>query len=248
MLAIAAGWVDAVSYLTLNVFTAHMSGNSARLGVFVSRGDVTTTLLTLFAICLFVVAVAFGAIVMEIGERRRYAPGIALLGVEALLIASFAGVAAAFAQHGKIPDARLGLRYGLVACCVVAMALQTAALQRVSGRTVRTTYVTGMLTNLADGAVALVLGRRDDHDGYLESHLRMRPTPSTRGRVGLLAAVWLCYAAGAISGGLLHRAWGPGCTFVPALLVATVAVLERWRRRSASTTAADLPARESSRA
>jgi uncharacterized membrane protein YoaK (UPF0700 family) len=39
-LAWVAGYVDAVGFLTLaGLFTAHMSGNTARLGVFVGDGD-----------------------------------------------------------------------------------------------------------------------------------------------------------------------------------------------------------------
>lgn len=229
-LAAVAGWVDAVTYLTIDVFTAHMSGNSARLGAYVSRFNWATVALTLFTICLFVVSVAAGAVTMELGTRRGRRPGLALLGVEAALLLTFAVYATAAAHHGVVPKSHWGARYGLVACAVVAMAFQTAALQRVSGRTVRTTYVTGMLTKLADGAVAVAFGRHSEgRGGYLLDHLDMSPPAGTRKRVALLAGVWVAYAAGAIAGALLHRAWGPACAVLPSAGVVVVAGVEAFR-------------------
>ena len=53
-LAAVAGFVDVVSYISLNVFTAHMSGNSARLGVYLSRGAYHDVLVAAFAVGVFV--------------------------------------------------------------------------------------------------------------------------------------------------------------------------------------------------
>jgi uncharacterized membrane protein YoaK (UPF0700 family) len=65
----------------------------------------------------------------------------------------------------------------------VALGLQAAALTGIGGVTVRTTYVSGQLTRLAQESVRR-LGGGGDRDV----------------RLGLIAGIWLCYVAGATLG------------------------------------------------
>ena len=70
-LAVVAGYVDAVGFLTLaGLFVAHMSGNTVRLGVFVGDGDWSLAAQRLVPIIVFTIGVAGGIALVEALRRR----------------------------------------------------------------------------------------------------------------------------------------------------------------------------------
>src|SRR5271169_3994872 len=87
-LAGVGGWVDAVGFLTLfGLFTAHLSGNTARLGVELGQGEVSLALTYLVPIVGFIGGVAAGSWFMAAHRDRNTLPP--LLAVEALLVTTF---------------------------------------------------------------------------------------------------------------------------------------------------------------
>jgi uncharacterized membrane protein YoaK (UPF0700 family) len=207
---VAGGFVDAVGYMVLDhLFTAHMSGNSAAMGAHLGQGDWGEVLYRAWPIPLFVIGVAAGAALVELAGRR----GIRSSGAPLLLLEM--GLLAAFMAQGSRLPAHGWERYPLVALPVLAMGLQTATLQRVAGRTVRTTYVSGMLTQLAQEAVTYLF-LRHDHE----------PAQAARGRALLLLAIWSCYAAGAVAGGFGEGRWRLHALALPIGLLVLVAVLD----------------------
>ena len=90
-LAVVAGYVDAVGFLTLaGLFVAHMSGNTVRLGVFVGDGDWGLAAQRLVPIIVFTIGVAAGIALVEALRRRSApAPAARVLGVEAVLLLGF---------------------------------------------------------------------------------------------------------------------------------------------------------------
>lgn len=231
-LAGVAGFIDAVGYLSLDLFTAHMSGNSTRLGVHVGSGMVLRAVPAMFAIGVFVVAITAGTTAMEVGRRQRMrSPAAVLVAVEALLLLVLAAYGGAEAVHGHISRSSTATYYGMAATAVVAMGLQTSTLQRISGQTVRTTYVSGMLTQLCDELAGYLTGRLA-HEGeasYLRGELGVTAGPRSGWRVALIASIWLLYAAGAVLGSYLQHRWQLRCLAVPvAALLAIAAVELRW--------------------
>ena len=72
-LAWVAGYVDAVGYILLfGLFTAHMSGNTVRLGVDLGRGDASEALARAVPIGVFVIGVALGTLLVELAARDRF--------------------------------------------------------------------------------------------------------------------------------------------------------------------------------
>lgn len=187
LLAAVAGFVDAIGFVTLKgLFTAHMSGNTAQLGVFLGRGRLRDALPLAVAPLVFVLAIAAGAAAIELVPRRAAA---AVLTAEAALVAAFMVYGRGVVAGETVSDHSPGGFYVLATLAIAAMALQTTALTQVSGRTVRTTYVTGVLTSFAQESVRRLLGRGGD-----------------AARARLLAAIWLLYVAGATLGSFaLHR-------------------------------------------
>jgi uncharacterized membrane protein YoaK (UPF0700 family) len=190
-LAAVAGFVDVVGYLTLNhLFSAHMTGNTSKLGVALGHGSLGDALPMALALVLFAVGIAVGTVLVD---ARRPAAALTL---QAVLIAAFMAIVGS----GRHPY------YVLEACSTAALGLQTAALTHIGGTTIRTSYVSGVLTNLTQGLVRRARGERAD-----------RP-------LGLLAAILFAYGAGATAGSLtLHdlRIW---CLAIPiGILLAVTA-------------------------
>jgi len=87
VLAAIGGFVDAVGFLTLfGLFTAHLSGNTARLGVALGRGELAIALTYAVPVVGFFAAVVLGALWTESCRdtgRRALGP---LLVIEAGLV------------------------------------------------------------------------------------------------------------------------------------------------------------------
>ncbi len=227
VLAVVAGFVDAVGYLSLDLFTAHMSGNSARLGVYVAGHAFGKALVAAFAVAIFAASIVLGTLLMELATRAgRRAPEVLVLLAQALLLASFTIVGEVVAVHGRIPRQPSGRFFALVACVVAAMGLQTSSLQRVSGRTIRTTFVSGMLTTLADTVVAVGVARfgaRDpDAPSYVTDELRITGGSKDVLRIALITTLWLAYAGGAISGAVLHDRWSLRALWLPVVTLLVI--------------------------
>jgi uncharacterized membrane protein YoaK (UPF0700 family) len=206
-LAAVGGWVDAVGFLILfGLFTAHLSGNTARLGVELGQGNLTLALTYAVPIVVFFLAVAAG--IAYIGHEppgsRRLGP---LLSVELTLLVVYLIVGTVLRDAGDL-TIRSGAYYALAVLAVSAMGLQTASLRHACGVLVHTTFITGMVTNLAEEVVAT---------------FRREPDASRRARVhgGLVGA----YIAGAIGGAALESTWALWALTVPIAVLATLILL-----------------------
>jgi uncharacterized membrane protein YoaK (UPF0700 family) len=212
-LALVGGCVDAVGYITLlGVFIAHMSGNSAAMGAHFGQGKTAAGLARAAPIPLFVIGVGGGAMLIEVLARRGVRSTAAVvLGLEATLLFAVMLLGDASLTHGVVAAQKGWTFYALVVLAATAMGLQTSALRRLAGQTVRTTFVTGMLTHLGEEAAKFVLPSS-------------RPSASAS-RLRILALVWVCYAAGAIFGGWAHDQWALNALVAPlVVLVALIGV------------------------
>ncbi len=235
-MAAVAGCVDAVGYLVLShVFTAHMSGNSVGFGAALGSGDWTEAFRRGFPIPLFVIGVATGGTIIEVGARRGLRRTMSLvLVIEVSLLLAFMIGGRPVLRHGTVPSGDGTTFDGLVALLTLAMGMQTATLQRVGGRTVRTTYVTGMLTSLAEESVAFAFWLRDERRQRERRrrrrdwarHIRAQPPFN---RAALLAAVWCAYITGAIVGGALELQSSTWALAPAILVIALVIALDQHR-------------------
>jgi uncharacterized membrane protein YoaK (UPF0700 family) len=211
-MAWVAGGVDAIGYLALaHLFTAHMSGNSAAMGAHFGQLDWASALHRSFPIPLFVLGVALGAALVEIGRRRNLrSPFALIIGLEAALLLGFMLLGNGVMRAGQIRTT-LWKFYTLAALPSLAMGLQNATLRRVAGHGVRTTYVSGMLTNFAEEGVAYLF--------WLGDHVN---DPSLRRWGGLFRAtwdhpavqqmllyggIWTAFVTGAVIGGYAEQQW-----------------------------------------
>jgi len=198
VLTLAAGYVDAVAFFALGVFTANMTGNTVLLGgALASRwlGGIPLTgsigiLLPALSVGAFVVG-AFAAARVLRGETAR--PPVRSIGMVAAVVALLA--ASAWLQRGGARLAPLD-----VALLSAAMGVQSVVAVRAGVPGVSTTFVTGTLVT------AVV-------------HFEGLPQPQ-RAQAGTNAAIWACYLAGAVAGTAALHVLGVNALWVPAVVVA----------------------------
>jgi uncharacterized membrane protein YoaK (UPF0700 family) len=223
LLTLAAGSVDAISYLGLgHVFTAMMTGNTVLLGLALGQGHVLAALRSILALMGFAAGVTIGALIVQRDRRQAdWPPGVTrALGLEGILLAAFA---VAWNLSGPHPgDA---IVYPSIVVTAVAMGIQSAAVQRLGIPGVMTTYITGTLTSLM---VDLARNLQSAGKGSASSRpaetggVPVRAAAPWESRVGLLTAVFLVYGLGALAGSFLEY---HSLVFVTVLPSAAVAVV-----------------------
>jgi uncharacterized membrane protein YoaK (UPF0700 family) len=144
-LSVLAGMTDAIGFMATGDFVSFMSGNTTRLAVAISDGDLNTTSRLLLAIITFVIGNALGVIVARVSGRRALP---LLLSIGMLLCA-----AAAWPMASQIIT---------VVAAILAMGMLNAAVEQVNGLPVGLTYVTGALSRFGRGLGRWMLGERRD--------------------------------------------------------------------------------------
>jgi uncharacterized membrane protein YoaK (UPF0700 family) len=202
-LSAIAGFVDAVGYLTLHhVFTAHMTGNASKLGVALAHGKLLDAAPLALVPVVFVVAVAAGTIAVDY-DRRWIA-----FALQCALVAVYMGYGGTVVHDGVGPAKSAAPFYVLLCLATAALGLQTALVTRVDDATVRTTYISGMLTRLGQTVSRRLRGRAHD-DTPLE----------------LLIVIPIVYVAGATLGAWTLGSLDIWCLGIPvAGLAAATAV------------------------
>lgn len=142
-LSVLAGMTDAIGFMASGDFVSFMSGNTTRLAVAISAGDVGLTGRLSLLVATFVVGNALGVVVSRLG--RRHALPL-LLCIAALLCGG---------ALLPVTDALPALL-----AAIIAMGMLNAAVEEVNGLPVGLTYVTGALSRFGRGLGRWVLGER----------------------------------------------------------------------------------------
>ncbi|MSX03032.1 MAG: DUF1275 domain-containing protein [Actinobacteria bacterium] len=217
-LALIAGACDGLAYLALDgLFVANQTGNTVLLGLAVARGDGFATLEYLIAIAAFIAGLAAAALLIEQLTRRGFKHVLsASLVIEALLIAF--GALIIQQAGGRLSGGGSELLAG--ASLALAMGMQTSSLQKVGSWAIRTTFVTGLLT---DGTLDLV-ARGLDAAG---TSARSAAIPNKRPLriVALGFGVVAVYAVGALIAGLMFSWEGGKMLFPVAAFTLLLALL-----------------------
>jgi len=216
-LSLVAGYTNALTVLLCSQVTSHMTGAVAKFGVEAASGNWSVAGYFVGLVAVFV-AGAFGAgLLLELG-RVRGAKSIYMLpmAIEAALLLVFT-VLVDWQAEGKLPPERA--QAWLTLLPAFAMGLQNAAITRISGGVVRTTHVTGVVTDLGLDLARLSFG-------WLGLGRRMDPVRARQAkwRTVLLATIPLAFAAGAALATLAFAWWAewamaPACAALVAVVV-----------------------------
>lgn len=217
-LAGVAGFVDAAGYLVLQgLFPAHMSGNSARLGVGLGLGNLIAAAVPTVAVAVFVLSGAAGQVIADLAARRRCrSPAALVLVTEAVLVVVFLGYGQSVLSHHPVGPLSTSF-WILEVLAVSAMGLQTSAVRTVGGQGVRTTFVSGILAQFGEALGHVIVRGRPRHG------------PHPRFRLLLTGSIWTGYILSAAGGAALELRWQLWSLVIPLAVLCTVVVVE-WRR------------------
>lgn len=199
LLAACAGCVNAAGLIGLHhQALSHMSGTAAIFGTELARGNRLAAehallVLTFFFLGCVLSGVMIRETTLQLG--RRY--GFALIAESLLLVT---------ASYLLAHDQGAGDLLAAMAC-----GLQNAMATNYSGAVIRTTHITGIITDLG-----LALGaalRRDRID---------------RRRTGLYLLLAGSFIVGSVAGGLGYLAWGFAILLVPAAVTGIAGCSYAW--------------------
>lgn len=142
-LAFVAGAANAGGFLAVGQYTSHMSGLVSSVADNVVLGEGKLVLAAIAAVFSFAVGAVTSTILINWG-RLRYSQSmyaVPLL-VEAILLLLFGGLGTSLVHHqfGFIPVT--------VALLCFVMGLQNAMITKISNSEIRTTHVTGLVTDI----------------------------------------------------------------------------------------------------
>ncbi|APH53550.1 putative membrane spanning protein [Granulibacter bethesdensis] len=137
--AVAAA-ANACGFLAVGRFLSHMSGVVSTMAFHAAAGEVEILLLMAGVFALFVAGAACSAMIVNEAVRRRYRNVyIWPLILEAILLAAY-GIGSTMA----LPE----WRYDVVIGFSFLMGLQNATITTISGARMRTTHITGVVTDI----------------------------------------------------------------------------------------------------
>lgn len=212
-LALVAGHVNIVAVLTCGVVASHMTGHAGALGrdlVDARFGEAAFLLLLLGA---FLVGAFLAGFAIEIGRARGWRSLYALpAALELALLVAF-GAGVELHDPSAIETGAGRLWMGAVAA--LAMGVQNATVTRISSGVVRTTHLTGILTDLGHESARLAIVRRLVARGR-EAGIGSDAAGSGTGvwRLLLLASILGAFVAGSVVGTLSFVHW-PRWSMVP---------------------------------
>ncbi len=203
VLAFNAGAVNAGGYLVLQMYTSHMTGFASQLADGLVLDNLKMLLNALGAILSFMVGAAVCAILVNWGrERRLYSVYALPLMLEALMLLPF-GLMGAATLSWQTPFA-VPLTVLLLS---FKMGLQNAVGSKTSGGSIRTTHMTGNITDLGMELGKLLWWQRHRRG----TPAPLQPVPHHRGRMRIAAGLIGMFVLGSIAGALGFKFIGFFC-------------------------------------
>ena len=223
LLAFVAGAINAGGFLAVRQYTSHVTGLISSMADHLVLGDSELVVSALAAVLAFLLGAMCCAVMVNFARRRALASEYALpLLLEALLILCFGLMGAWLARvEGLLIPATVAL------LCFI-MGLQNAVVTKLSNAVIRTTHMTGVVTDLG-----IELGKLL----YWNRVKGIAPVVrADRDRMRVLAGLLAAFVGGGVVGAYGFKRLGYGFTVPLAVLltvVALVPVWDDWQRRGA---------------
>jgi uncharacterized membrane protein YoaK (UPF0700 family) len=213
-LAFVAGAANAGGFLAVGQYTSHMSGIVAALSDNLALGQLVLVLAGFSALLAFLLGAATSAVLIHWGRRHHtHSEYAAPLMLEALLLLIFGVMGANLEAHRVLfVPATIGL------LCYV-MGLQNAIITKISRAEIRTTHVTGLVTD-----IGIELGKMGywNRPGVASDLPRVA---ADRQKLRLLCTLLGMFFLGGLSGALGFKSLGFAATIPLAVVLIMLAIV-----------------------
>lgn len=210
-LAFVAGAANAGGFLAVGQYTSHMSGVVSSLADSLALGEIGLAGAWLASLLSFLSGAATSAVMINWGRRRALRSLYAMpLMLEAALLLIFGFLGSNLETH------RVLFVPATVALLCFVMGLQNAMITKISKAEIRTTHVTGLVTD-----IGIEIGKLFYWNGPRAAASRdPQPVKADRQRLALLASLLAAFICGGLAGALGFKYMG----FVSTVPLATVLV------------------------
>lgn len=235
-LASIGGYVNSAGFVLVGTFTSHMTGNVGRLASDVSHGEGASASGVLGLIAAFMGGAFVASMLVESdfwGSRAR-SYGVAV-SMEALVLVSCTAL-----YDASTPSSGAPLEAALLCA---AMGIQNSLVTRLSGAVVRTTHVTGVLTDLGIEAARWLRWLRFRGSETLRVRLafgRNAPERPSSSKGVLLLTIAASFGGGALLGSVAAIA-APHAVLVPPIAGLVLAATYAFVRGPADEAEGGLP-------
>ena len=214
-LAFVAGAINAGGFLAVQQYTSHVTGMVSAVADNLALGQLGLVVDGIVAVLSFLLGAMCCAVLVNFARRKGMASEYALpLLLESVLILCFGLLGARLASFEG-----LLLPFTVVLLCFI-MGLQNAVVTKLSGAVIRTTHMTGIVTDLG-----IELGKLLYWNADRSAADRVR---ADRERMKVLGGLFLAFLLGGISGAFGFKAFGYGFTIPVAVLLAVVSLVPAW--------------------
>lgn len=228
-LAFIAGAANAGGFLAVQQYTSHMTGILSSVADNLVLGKIDLALGGLGGLLSFVAGAITSTLLINFSRRRLLHGQFALpLMLEAMLLLCFGVLGARLME---VPGLFVPLTVMLL--CFI-MGLQNAIITKLSNSQIRTTHITGMVTDIGIELGRALYVNRNDRSG-------LTPVRANRERLRLNLLLVGCFFAGGVGGAYGFKYFGFLSTVPLAALLLTLAIVPilddlrlgwwLWRRR-----------------
>ena len=213
VLAAIAGAINAGGFLAVQRYTSHMTGIVSSVADDLAIGSLGLALGGLVALASFITGAACTALLINWARRRRLHSKYALaLMVEAGLLLMFGLVGANLQTYAQllVPAAVLLL-------CFI-MGLQNAIITKISAAEIRTTHMTGIVTDIGIELGRLIYWNRN------ASANRVHVVRADRDKLFIHLSILGLFFGGGVVGALAFKAMGFAATIPIACALAALAL------------------------
>ncbi len=208
-LAFVAGATNAGGFLAVGRYTSHMTGVVSSMADDIALGDFTLAAAGFAAFGAFLIGALTTAITVNWARRRNLRSQFALpLLLEAALLLCFGLMGSTIGQHTAL------LVPATVLLLCFLMGLQNAVITKVSRAEIRTTHVTGLVTDMGIELGKLI---------YLNRTRNRAPVLANREKLRVHLLLIGCFFGGGICGALGFKSLGYSATIPLAMLLALLA-------------------------
>ena len=219
-----AGAVNAAGFMVVGAYLSHVTGNLARVGDELALGRFEAALGYAVLIGAFFGGALLATTLIEISKRLNKPHYVAAMLTEGALLSAFSLISALTRPEWHENN------FLLMILLSSSMGLQNAMVSRLSGAVVRTTHMTGIITDIGIETVRLVFEAKDRSVKQplvkRVAKLLSMGSDSEARRLRLLTYILLSFTLGAVVGPLVYLQIGYWGAIGPTLILAGLAVFD----------------------